>query len=367
MLRDHTRDTIRAMRTPAALRRLIVPVLVLSAALVAGWGITSFAGGRVQLLPGLAGCWRLDGSAAQSRCAEAEFRDDVQEAARGRDGRSREAAMIASVESVDVQARADGRITGVCHQAMHDIGRSEGRRAAGADTVPNLPQAGSRVCTAGYVHGLAEGYLASTPRADAARVYPRLCHEATTRENCAHGIGHALLQARADQSAPVASQGAGTACTTLPEPVHGVCRGGVYMELAMRTGDTRVRPDDYIATCTAQPTAARLSCFEYLGLSLTTNDVAREEVPAWCARAPRTEQGLCIDGWGLDLGLDRISQCASLDERFLEHRCVDGALRTELASRHATPAEAERRCRELEMPLRRYCTGAVDDAGRTSA
>ena len=91
------------------------------------------------------------------------------------------------------------------------------RCGAAAMTSTMFPPGATQLCTAGYVHGLAEGYLHDAAAdADVAAVFPELCADEGARAGCAHGIGHALLRAR-DAAPATASDAALDQCGDLPD------------------------------------------------------------------------------------------------------------------------------------------------------
>lgn len=347
----------------------LVGVAVLAAALSAGWLVTSTLQDRSA--PAATGehaaCWSLDGSVAQLGCLSDRFVEGARAAATGLSGQARSEAINEYVRAQERAAATDPQLAGTCHPGMHELGRSEGRRAANADAVPLFPTASSQLCTAGYVHGLAEGYLVGTPSADVAAVFPKLCHDASAREGCAHGVGHALLRARVDTRPVQASAAAVDRCGDLPGDFPTNCMNGVYMELAMRTEPTAVTPDEFVATCSSAGVTEQLSCWSYLTLDLTTNDVAIEEVPNWCAKADLPGQFQCIEEYGRALGVEGVGACGDLDARIeLRERCIDGAIALHVGSGHVSKREAAAACSDLDGALDAFCSNAVDryDRGR---
>lgn len=328
----------------------------------------------VPIVPGVQGCWRLVGTAAQTDCLSGEFVDGARESAEGLQGVKRDQAVIKYVRRADVLAANDAQLGGVCHPAMHELGRNEGDRAAKANGFPTFPDGGtSRLCTAGYVHGLAEGYLKDTPNANVARVFPSLCQQANARSGCAHGVGHAVLRAHGGDAWKTAALDAVTRCDTLPSDYRGNCHAGVYMELAMRTKPDRVSTEAYVEQCTEaddRDAALGLSCWGYLGLSLATNDVPIADTPTWCAKASGSGQFTCVEGFGRDLGVKGVSSCE--DDRLraaLTQRCIEGAMGLQVGSGHVTKAQAKAACQSLDAKQNvTYCTAAVQRyvAGRAA-
>lgn len=354
MARMHTMSSSRL--------QLLAGIAVLGLAAVGGWAATNVLQRNVAIAPGVESCWRLEGSGRQIACLSDEFRDGARESTSGLQGQARDAALVAYVRSTEQMAADDGRLADTCHPAMHQLGRDEGSRAAKLDRLPAFPDGSSQLCTAGYVHGLSEGYLTGTPSADVAATFPKLCHDAAAREGCAHGVGHALLRARATDPALGASKGALERCSELPGEFPVNCMNGVYMELAMRTQPSPVAPADYVAACRgAAEVEQSLSCWGYLGLNLTTNDIELAAVPSWCAKADLPGQFTCIDEYGRDLGVEQVARCEDVaDPVELRERCIDGAVGLQVGSGHVTRNEAIAACRTLGPDeLQNHCRGAV--------
>lgn len=337
-------------------------VAVLAAAIAAGWIATSMLQKTVNIRSDLSGCWRLEGTVAQTDCVSDQFLDGAAAAADGRTGTGRDAELVSYVAEQERAAAADSRLGRICHPAMHALGRREGSFAADQGRVPEFPAGSSQLCTAGYVHGLAEGYLTGTPDADVARVFPELCHDPAAREGCAHGVGHALLRAHASEAVATASRAAVDRCRDLPGDFPVNCLNGVYMELAMRTTPAPVSPSQYVRTCDhATDVDQALACWSYLGLDLGTNDIGLRDVPAWCARADRPGQLACIEDHGRDLGIDRVGMCADAGgDVNVSKRCIEGAVALQVGSGHVTAGHARSKCTQLhENDLERHCRDAV--------
>jgi len=342
---------------------ILGPAVVLVAAVAIGFVATGVFQRNVAVAPGIGGCVRLEGSARQVDCLTRELSDGAQAESAGKTGADREDAVIGFVERAELLAADDSRIANLCHPAMHQLGRDEGSRAADADQVPRFPNGTSQLCTAGYVHGLSEGYLVGTPTADVAQVFPKLCSDPKAVEGCAHGIGHALLQAQktgdvVDDATPAAL----ARCGGLPGVVRPDCVDGIYMELAMRPKPAQVQVDDYVRACTSTPDVEReLSCWGYLGLSLTANDIATSEEPGWCAKASLPGQYTCIEGYGRDIGAKHVSKCADASKDLgVRKRCVDGAIGLQVGSGHISAQAARAECTKIDdAPVATYCTNAV--------
>jgi hypothetical protein len=346
---------IRSWTTPLA------AIAVLSLALAGGWFATRLVQQR-DAAPvsssAYAPCLSLAGSVDQVDCLSDRFVAGAADAARGLDGAARSAAVNDYVRAQEREAARDPLLAGRCHPAMHELGRSEGRRAATLAQVPDFPDASSQLCTAGYVHGLAEGYLVSTPASEVAAVFPKFCHEAGAREGCAHGVGHALLRARVDDRPVAAARGAIERCQDLPGNFPVNCTNGVYMELAMRSEPSRVDSDTYVATCRDAPGVVQeLSCWSYLGLNLSTNDVPASDQPAWCAKASLPGQFQCLEEYGRIGGVEQVAGCGELDVRVeLQRRCIVGAIGLQVGSGHVSLDDARTACDPVDpAELATFC------------
>ena len=344
-------------------------VLVACAAI--GWLATGALQRTVAIAPGLESCWRLDGGQQQVDCASEQFRSGAEESAGSRTGAEREGAVVAYVRRAERLAADDQRLANVCHPAMHDIGRREGARAGRDGRVPEFPPAATQLCTAGYVHGLSEGYLAGTPDSDVAAAFPKLCHDPASRPGCAHGVGHALLRAQSSTGDHREAVAAATLrCGELPGESGTDCFDGVYMELAMRRTPRPVTIQAFVDTCTgASDTDQELSCWGYLDLSFASNDTPTAEVPGWCAKASVPGQFPCVEGYGRDLGAAKVAGCSEVrGSRALHERCIDGAVGLQVGSGHVSAKSASSACATLgDSAYVRYCRHAVGRYDATRA
>lgn len=342
---------------------IIGPIVLLLATVGGGWAATNLIQQTVPIVPGVQGCWRLEGSARQVGCLSKEFSNGADLAAGKTDGAARDEAVIEYVRRAERLASSDTQLAGTCHPSMHDLGRREGARAAGEGRVPGFPGGSSQLCTAGYVHGLAEGYLASKPGADVAMVFPKLCHDDAAVEGCAHGVGHALVRSELKQSAPdISADRSVEACGDIPAKLRSDCTNGVYMEIAMRTSPEPVSVRDFSEICGDLDDSDReLSCWSYLSLSFSANDVGREDIPTWCARAPLPAQFTCIEGYGRQLGVRDVAECSKVSgPPPLRERCIDGAVGLQVGSGHVAASDAKSSCSSLQGDgLRGYCRRAV--------
>jgi hypothetical protein len=342
------------------LRRL-TPVLVLAGAMVAGWFVTDAVRTPESVRADWGSCTTLDGGAEQIACLSDRFEEQATRLAGSRVGAERDEVLLRFVRSTETAAAEDSRVSGLCHPAMHQLGRREGSTAAKADRVPAFPAGSSQLCTAGYVHGLAEGYLTGTPTAQVAAVFPSLCHDTKAREGCAHGVGHALVRAHTTDDLRTTARSSFARCKDLPSEFPTNCQNGVFMELAMRTQPAIAPPTEYVHACRDIADAGdALSCWGYLGLNLRTNDVPIEDVPSWCAKADLPGQFPCIEEFGRSIGVEGIEACAdSADMAELQQRCVDGAVGLQVGSGHVGVDEARARCDDLDGELRAYCRSSV--------
>jgi hypothetical protein len=346
----------------------VAGAIALASALLLGWHVTSILQDSTSSeTSAYAACWKLEGTSRQVDCLADGFVAGARSATSGKPDHEREGAIIAFVRAQEARAADDASLAGICHPAMHVLGQNEGRRAARLDSVPTFPEASTQLCTAGYVHGLAEGYLVGTPAADVRTVFTQLCHDPDARTGCAHGVGHALLRARTDERPIQAAAAATRRCTELPGTFGANCMNGVYMELAMRVRPAKVEPDAYVAACHRVANVdAQLACWSYLGLNLTTNDVPLAQVPEWCAKASLPGQFTCIEEYGRDLGVAGVAGCERLEVRSeLQQRCVDGAIGLQVGSGHVSRQEARSTCSNLgTVALARYCRAAADRYAR---
>ncbi|MBC7460053.1 MAG: hypothetical protein H7287_01690, partial [Thermoleophilia bacterium] len=344
--------------------RIIGITALLALTVVGGFSATNLFQRNVAIVPGLEGCWRLDGSGLQIQCLSNQFLNGARDAAKGLSGSARSDAVNAYVSRADKLAASDQRLGGVCHPAMHNLGRSEGLRAADAGHAPDFPSGSTQLCTAGYVHGLSEGYMSKSPNADVAAVFPVLCHDPAARTGCAHGMGHALL--RAQTSAPAAAANAAISrCGKLPDDYPTDCHNGVYMELAMRTEPASIPVADYTRICRVadreDDATLGLACWGYLGLSVTSNNLTAAAEPKYCTQASTTGQFPCFEGYGRDIGPSKVANCGTdTPNGALAQRCIDGAIGLQVGSGFVTKRKAVAYCGTLKGgELVAYCRTAV--------
>jgi hypothetical protein len=324
------------------LQHLFAYAAVLAVAVLAGLLLTNRVQRAVPLLPGVRGCERLATNSEQTRCIARHFQGQLDERAAGASAGRRAQVAAQVVAGADRLAARDADLSGMCHSAMHVVGRAEGARTAAAGGTVRFPPESQRLCTAGYVHGLAEGYLEGSTRPDVAAVFPKLCSDPDAVSGCAHGIGHALLRGTptvAPASVPAALDG----CHDLPVERLGDCSNGVFMELTMT--EPPVSTARYAGTCrsTSDP-LLRESCFAYLALSASVNELPASDVPGLCREHAGADAGTCVEAFGRGQGTDGIGACARAGSDSLVARCLRGALALQLDSGHITLPDALEAC-----------------------
>lgn len=335
---------------------------VLVATVGGSWFVTTALRTQNEASSRYGSCWTTSSTIEQTNCLSDAFVRGARKSTEGLSGTKRTNAQLKFVRSTERDAAADPRVANLCHQALHELGRAEGARVIKERESPSFPSGSTQLCTAGYVHGLSEGYLSGTPDADVAAVFPQLCHETSAREGCAHGIGHALLRARATDPPIPSARAAIRSCGALPESFPTNCMNGVYMELALRSDPTSVPSAAFVETCNAARSVTEtLSCWSYLGLNLRTNDIALDATPTWCAKADLPGQFQCIEEYGRALGVESVDSCARVPGRVeLKGRCIEGAISLQVGSGHVSSDDAADACRSLaNSRLEELCTSAV--------
>jgi hypothetical protein len=327
----------------SALRRAVPYVFALVVAIAAGAYGTGMLQKKVPLAPGAEGCARLEGRSEQTSCIAKLYADRLP----GESlpvGAERDLRVHTVIARADRDAAKSETISGLCHPAMHEVGRAEGELAARAGKVPGFPTEGSmRLCTAGFVHGLAEGYLQSSSNPDIAAIFPKLCHEKAAASGCAHGIGHALLRQDPEREVVPAARESVTRCATLNGSFAADCYNGVFMELAMRAPD--FSSEQYTKVCDSQQMPLTVaSCWSYLPLVTNASEIAPAKAATMCTKAPPDGAPNCIAELGRSQALDGIELCASLPK--LREDCLRGAVSLSVSSGHVTRLAAEKRCRK---------------------
>jgi hypothetical protein len=350
-------DTRRDMLHPH-LQRILVALATVAVGIGAYLAATHLQR-EVRVVPGMRGCVRLEGATRQQHCIAQVTRDRVEAATRGKHGVDRQLAVAATIARLDDEVAELPTIASNCHPAMHTIGRHEGRAAAKAGTVPVFPADPERLCTAGYVHGLAEGYLEAAPTADIGTVFPSLCAVKASRDGCAHGLGHGLLRNDPQADALAAAE----RCRELPAAEFASCTSGVMMQHAMASSTGF---DEYVDTCLASAGTVRFSCYGYVGLVAARLDLSSAEVQRVCQTAPGDGAESCAQAFGRDLGVAKLGGCGRFSTDATQRACIAGAVALQVASDHVTAAAADASCRrELSTAaLQDYCVDQVAKASR---
>jgi hypothetical protein len=342
--------------------KLLPYLLLLTAAIVVGLKVTDTVQKSHPLLPGIRGCERLDGVTKQSECAASYYESRIHADTNAVDSETTRTQLVADViAEVDKAAQTDAALAGICHPSMHIVGRDEGSRAAELGHTPVYPTFNTTsACTAGYVHGLSEGYLQNASTPDVAAVFPKLCHDPNSAAGCAHGIGHALLRAVGTSSSDVSASAA--RCGELPDGRINDCANGVFMELAMQ--GPNVSTSDYTSICSAMRGGSGTACWSYVPLNAQYDGVATAEIPALCENAGTIAAQGCIREFGRMNGPTEIRQCAGVAEP-LRAACVEGAVVLPVHSGQLSEAKANAACATLTTDVagcRRAVARAINPA-----
>lgn len=337
---------------PASVIRAAGWLALLGLATAGGVLLTGQLARHTSVLPGERGCRALADRNERTSCYAKALASAIDDASPAR--------LTRSLGAIDDDAASMPALEGVCHQAMHVAGRAAGERAARRDTVPTFPAAAStRVCTAGYVHGVAEGYLQRSPSANVAHVFPQLCHEEAARAGCAHGIGHAVLRAFGDAAPPPRSvERARSRCDELPSAHVMDCVNGVYMELATRD---QVRLEKLVTMCAGAPGAdARSSCFSYVPLRAASAELPQRQVLDLCARQELLSAAACTESLGRELGPEQVGECGNTATAALMRSCVRGAMELQLTTGSIDVDDARRACSDASAAVAATCNAVVE-------
>ena len=189
---------------------------------------------------------------------------------------------------------------GVCHIAAHRVGagtvaRHNGDFGAAASELRGAVDAA--FCGSGAVHGLLIELTARAGTADLVDLLRAAC--ATTIVDsgapvgdCAHGAGHAIVQARAWEIDEALAD-CNRLGTIAGETVDSVreCAIGAYMEVMQNGREVAtadwVRAEDPTWPCPVAPSATADLCWGLVDIAAGIEGVPLEEVVALCATAPR--------------------------------------------------------------------------------
>lgn len=196
---------------------------------------------------------------------------------------------------------------GVCHIAAHRVGagtmaRHDGDFGAAASELRAADDAA--LCGSGAVHGLLIELTARAGDADPVDLLRTAC--ATTIVNsgapvgdCAHGAGHAIVQARAWEIDEALAD-CGRLGSLPGETTDSVreCAIGAYMEVMQNGREVAtadwVRAEDPTWPCPVAPSATADLCWGLVDVAAGIEGVSLEEVVALCATAERpTDRAAC--------------------------------------------------------------------------
>lgn len=324
-------------------------VLLMTAA--AGAALVLHMQRTVALVPGETGCARMASAHDRADCFGEVLLEEIDTSIAGATGTTRTAALNKTLTAVDDRAATDTALGDSCHQAMHRVGNAHGAAAARAGVAPAYPGRSTRLCTAGYTHGLVQGYLKDNAALDdLAPVFEALCHDADARAGCAHGLGHTVQSSNStDRSIEL--------CGALPSAHVLDCANGVYMERAMRR--PAEKPASFRSACASAPTRSlRSSCLYYLPANAATNGFDDARTAALCSDLKGGGAPVCFESFGRNLGMERLGQCERPNAAH-ETACLRGVLQLSLGSEQVTPAAARTQCGSLEQRAASACSALV--------
>jgi hypothetical protein len=262
-----------------------------------------------------------------------------------------------ALAELERRSRQDSRISAICHAVAHDLGHAALDRAGGRLAAALAVR--SDVCGGGYVHGVVERMLATSPRP--ARELARVC--GADDGSCWHGVGHGFMFAtRMDPDRSL------RLCASAPNPLmERRCGEGVFMQLfnaESLSADFVPSAAEARATCLATAAPQTANCWFYApNVLLASKPDAFSAAMRWCASLP-SEVGrqVCARGVGsrtvkrhadnLSIGVRTCAKAGAL-----QRSCLGG-----MASYWSVHWQGDRKPESLcaELPsLRRECQQAV--------
>lgn len=295
---------------------------------------------KVALLPGEAGCKRLGTGSQRARCYGGVISKDLKGVLASSSGTVYQRRLDSYMNNVDDRAAEDSNLRDVCHQAMHVVGRASGKSVASKNGTLVFPSESGRLCTAGYGHGMVEGYLQSGGSVgNLPELFQHMCIKKSSVTDCAHGLGHAVMR-RLDSSSESISK-----CTTLKGIAIDDCANGVYMEVAIRNKPITVH--NFAGMCKEQPTIElQKDCYFYLPGLANTKGLSLNKTIGICTKYAGIAKADCFESVGRLEGLDSLKACAAVPTQYGDD-CMQGALRLVLSSRLASPTKARSQCRKV--------------------
>ena len=308
---------------------------------------------------------------------------------------ARKSGLGAALDTLQAVAARDSNVFADGHALAHGIGRFVMARN-GAD--PSALMQCRPVFEAGCYHGVLEGYLASVAKVDATKLTSMcgsLIREGESplpAHECAHGLGHGLLERFSYDLA--AALGACDAFAV--EPLRGECHDGVFMQNTVRglgltpAGSTTTaasehhhgampatsdsthavgpfRASDLAFPCDSVGAAYQPSCWAYQPIALIQLlglDV--EKTLRGCDLAPDAAKSRCWAGLGkqatgwFNENNDRvIAMCRSATKGFTDS-CFAGAVETKIDA-NWTPDGALAFCRKVPKASKAACYEIVGE------
>jgi hypothetical protein len=306
----------------------------------------------------LAACsWGIDAPDPLSSQEYTTIRNEIVELANAQDPK-------AALTSLRATITEHPRVVSVCHALVHEVGN------AAYDRYRSFPEAMrylDELCNAGYMHGVIERMLETSP--DAMRDLPALCdgYEESSLHGwqCFHGIGHGLMLVH-ENDLPKALEACGALKT---EHMQAVCRNGAFMENFSIDGSAHrsryVSLESPRFPCAEQAEADKASCYVYVPTYfLGKNPGEYDEALDWCLDSETQWRGLCVSGVGSEALKQNVDNPA-LVERLcaragkFEADCMGGAI--DLARRHfGTLEDSLAFCDGLRRINRDRCRGIVE-------
>ncbi|MDE3226498.1 MAG: hypothetical protein KGN30_13930 [Nitrospirota bacterium] len=255
----------------------------------------------------------------------------------------------------------------LCHEQAHDLGRAIYTHSQ--DLGASLRACATR-CTSGCMHGVLAQALAHADRRDGPADLQQACNApelAQTHKpgNCAHGVGHALMHASANNL-----DRALLGCRRFSDPgMEYYCATGVYMEYrahvrAAREAGEPIAQQTLHFPCDRE-TRFPAACYRYMLRSIRhTLGADRQRLKRECQTLPDRQRIGCFHGLGAIYVRSVAKRPALLPELCETERsedravCIEGAIE-KLAD--FDEARAREACAELTGPLEAACRAAADE------
>ncbi|HSW87817.1 MAG TPA: hypothetical protein VLG12_01520 [Candidatus Saccharimonadales bacterium] len=235
-----------------------------------------------------------------------------------------------AIDRLKEEMSTDSQVLFGCHEILHAMGRISYKKYNDLSTAMEYRD---EVCVGGYIHGVIEGYFASS-KPNFSNMY-KACSKYTNnsymRWDCFHGMGHGLMLYTSN-NVPESLVG----CNIIKNQFdQTACYNGTYMENF--NADTVNHPSKYLNLTNPFSLCAKdkihpEQCYTnapFAFLNYYNNDY--KGVLEWCDEAPEVYRNSCYEGAGAQItrrmihSPDKIEQLCMSSTKNKIAACVSGS------------------------------------------